>query len=119
MSNTLKNILTFFAILIASFLILLGAIYVQNLPPSVVTPPPTATSTPLVWNPADINSKDVSILLLERTGNNPNTYVVEQVLASSTPNTGNAGMITLASNEVVQVGCLPSANECHAVIINP
>lgn len=126
MSSTLKTILTFSVIIVASFFILLGAIYVQGLPASVVTPPPVATSTTVVWNPTDISTQNVTITRIKRVSDNPEQYEVESVLSASTPNTGyymdNNGdpflIPVLGPDELIQIGCLDAKVECRAVLFN-
>lgn len=119
MSNTLKTIFWFSIIIVASFFILLGAIYVQGLPAPVVTPVTTATNTQIVWNPSDITSPSVNIYVLKQVNDNPKEYDLEETLATSTPNTGNAGMITLQSDEEIQVACPDGVPACTSVYINP
>ncbi len=83
---------------------------------------PVQISIPVTWNPADISSPNVSVMVVRKTGDNPQTYEVERVISTTTPNLGFTNATTtyetLAPDEFIQVGCLDTPEECHALIIN-
>lgn len=67
------------------------------------------------WNPASINSPNVSVIVIEKVSSDPNTYELASVVAS-TPNSGSYPAPSLSAGQSVEIGCLTD-QECRAIDI--
>lgn len=70
------------------------------------------------WTSTNYGPADVSISVVKQVGSNPNRYELERVIATSTPNTGDAAWTPTANdvsdNTYVQIGCTISTQACTA-----
>ena len=83
---------------------------------------PLGDTQTVTWNPKDIISDRVSIDVIRKVSDNPASYDLVRVVATSTENDGSAtwvpSSLDVGANLYIEIGCVVSDSACNANISN-
>jgi hypothetical protein len=83
---------------------------------------PLGDTQVVTWNPKDITSDRVAINVIRKVSDNPVSYDLVRVVATSTENDGSATWVPsnldIGANLYIEIGCTESDSACRASISN-